>query len=134
MENQTSQISLSELEAARHAQMLIEACAELAHNANRAYCQMIGDDSQPKWSDAPEWQKNSARHGVAFHLDNPDAGPSGSHENWMKQKREEGWTYGFVKDAVAKTHPCLRPYEDLPVEQRIKDYIFTATVKGFFTV
>ena len=32
--------------------------------ANRAYCQMIGDNSQSTWEDAPEWQKQSARKGV----------------------------------------------------------------------
>lgn len=102
--------------------------ARIAHEANRAYCKTIGDDSQPAWEDAPDWQKDSAESGVVFHVTNPDAGPSGSHENWMKVKEEDGWVYGETKDPEAKTHPCMVPYDQLPEEQRIKDYIFTAIV------
>ncbi len=43
----------------------IELLAAAAHIANRAYCHAIGDDSQPLWDDAPDWQKASARNGVA---------------------------------------------------------------------
>jgi hypothetical protein len=39
-----------------------------------------------------------------------------------------GWTYGQVKGAHAKTHPCCVPYEELPVEQRRKDALFKAIV------
>lgn len=31
----------------------IELIAQVAHEINRAYCQAIGDDSQPCWNDAP---------------------------------------------------------------------------------
>jgi hypothetical protein len=27
---------------------------------------------------------------------------------------------------VARTHPCIKPYDDLPVEQKAKDYMFKA--------
>lgn len=104
------------------------AIASICHEANRQYCKTIGDHTQPLWDDAPEWQKNSAIAGVQFHLLNPEAGPSGSHENWMKDKDADGWVYGEVKDPEAKTHPCMVPYDQLPIEQRMKDYIFTAIV------
>lgn len=35
---------------------IVEQIARMAHEANRAYCQALGDDSQPAWEDAPEWQ------------------------------------------------------------------------------
>lgn len=109
--------------------------AELCHNANRAYCTSMGDNSQPLWVDAPEWQKASARQGVRFHLQNQTT-PEQSHENWLKQKVEEGWVYGQVKDPEAKTHPCMVPYDQLPPEQRAKDFIFKAicdTFKAWWT-
>jgi hypothetical protein len=37
--------------------------------------------------------------------------------------------YGEVKDAVAKTHPCMVPYDDLPEFQRKKDALFLAIVR-----
>lgn len=111
--------------------------AEICHEANRAYCATIGDNSQPTWDKAPGWQRSSAAVGVEFHLKNLAAGkkpsPSASHESWLAQKRGEGWTYGPVKDAEKKTHPCFMPYDGLPLEQRMKDYIFAAIVEAFWT-
>lgn len=104
--------------------------AKVCHNVNRAYCISIGDDSQPTWEDAPEWQKSSAINGVAFHLEN-DRTPEESHESWLKQKLEEGWVYGKEKDPALKTHPCIMRYEDLPKRQQAKDKLFKAVVDSF---
>ena len=101
--------------------------ARVCHEVNRAYCQAIGDDSQPSWEDAPEWQKESALLGVDLHTHN-DVGPEASHESWMAQKIADGWEYGLVKDPVLKIHPCIKPFADLPKEQQIKDYLFRAVV------
>lgn len=102
--------------------------AQVAHEVNRAYCASIGDDSQPAWADAPEWQRASALAGVEMHLANPDATPEQSHESWMAQKTADGWTYGEVKNAELKQHPCFMPYADLPAAQKSKDYLFRAVV------
>lgn len=107
----------------------IEEIAKVCHEANRGYCKALGDDSQLPWDEAPQWAKTSAINGVRFHLDNPNAGPSGSHENWLKEKEKEGWKYGEIKDPEKKEHPCFVPYDQLPKEQQAKDYIFTAIVK-----
>lgn len=105
-----------------------ELIAQVAHEINQAYCEALGDTSQPAWDDAPDWQRDSAVNGVEFHLANPDASPSASHDNWLKQKLAEGWTYGEVKDPEKREHPCCVPYEELPVEQRAKDYLFRQVV------
>ena len=106
--------------------------ARVCHEANRAYCAALGDNSQPAWDDAPEWQRSSARVGVQFIIDNPKALPSASHESWLAQKAAEGWKYGAYKDPENKLHPCYVPYEQLPVEQKAKDYIFGAIVRAMF--
>lgn len=102
--------------------------AQVAHAINAAYCCSLGDESQPKWDEAPEWQKQSALNGVAMHIANPSATPEQSHENWLKHKQAEGWTFGEEKDVEAKTHPCMLPYAELPQEQKSKDYLFRAVV------
>lgn len=104
--------------------------AKICHEANRAYCQSIGDDSQPIWEHAPEWQKQSAKNGVLFHIHNPDALPSHSHEEWLKEKQESGWKYGPVKNPERKEHPCVVPYDDLPEEQKRKDALFMAIISA----
>ena len=108
--------------------MTKENVAQVAHEINRAFCASIGDNTQPDWDFAPEWQKTSAINGVKFHLDNPNASPSASHDSWLKQKEEEGWKYGNVKDADKKEHPCFVPYEELPTEQKSKDYLFKQVI------
>lgn len=107
--------------------MTTEDIARIAHEVNRAYCRSLGDNSQPQWSDAPEWAKSSVRNGVEFHAGG-DHGPEASHASWMEQKTREGWTYGPVKDPAKKEHPCFLPYEDLPQEQKSKDFLFRAVV------
>lgn len=108
--------------------MAPESIARVAHEVNRAYCASIGDNSQPAWADAPQWQKDSAMTGVRMHLANPQAGPEASHDSWLAEKAATGWKFGPVKDPEKKEHPCFVPYEQLPPEQRAKDYLFRGVV------
>lgn len=108
--------------------MNVEQIAKVCHEVNRAYCQAMGDQSQPDWESAPDWQKQSAAAGVRMHLDKPGATPEDSHIAWLEDKRADGWKYGPVKDAEKKEHPCFLPYAELPVEQKAKDYLFRAVV------
>lgn len=112
------------------------AAAKICHEANRAYCQTIGDTSQPAWDEAPEWQRKSAVTGVLFHWGHLERGetppPSASHDSWLKEKASDGWKYGAIKNPETKEHPCFVPYDELPVEQRAKDYIFGAICKALY--
>lgn len=111
----------------------IEAVAKACYNANRKYCQSIGDDSQPVWSKASKWQKDSVINGVKAVIDNPDQTPGQSHENWFSEKEADGWKYGEVKDADKKEHPCFVPYDELPDEHKKKDAIFLETARAELT-
>lgn len=98
------------------------------HQANKALCEAFGDTSQVDWRDAPQWQRDSAIAGVKFCMENPNAPPSANHDSWLEEKRRTGWCYGLVKDADVKTHPCFVPYDELPPDQKAKDYVFKAIV------
>lgn len=106
----------------------VDALAMAAHEVNRAYCAALGDKSQLSWSEAPEWQRSSARDGVRFVLANPDAPVSATHDAWSEAKIADGWSWGVAKDPEAKTHPCLVAFDQLPPAQQAKDYIFRAVV------
>lgn len=108
--------------------MIHEQVAKIAHEVNRAYCQSIGDDSQPSWAEAPQWQRDSAISGVSFHVKNPHASASASHEEWLRHKKADGWKYGKVKNPETKEHPCFVPFDQLPREQQTKDFLFRAVV------
>ena len=102
--------------------------AKVCHQANKTWCEANGDESQPDWGDAPDWQIQSAIAGVVFRLGNPDAGPDAMHNNWSAEKVSQGWVYGEVKDAEKKTHPCLVPFDQLPLFHQKKDKLFSAIV------
>jgi hypothetical protein len=118
------------------APVAVEDIARVAHEANRAYCGTIADNSQQIWEVAPEWQRSSAINGVRFHLKTLRSGltpaPSASHESWLEEKRREGWRHGPVKRVDLKEHPCFVPYDELPAAQKLKDYLFGAVVKAYF--
>ena len=106
--------------------MTTEEIAKVCHQANKAYCESIGDNSQVNWEDAPQWQKDSAIQGVEAKAKHHMIAPAQTHNLWMQNKLEDGWVYGDVKDAEKKIHPCLVPYDQLPPEQRTKDQLFLA--------
>jgi len=110
---------------------LLTQIAETCHEVNKAYCESIGDFSQPKWAAAPDWQKESAINGVKYHLENENTTPADSHYNWMKEKIADGWKYGKEKNPETKEHHCLVSYEELPKEQQTKDALFVAVVHSY---
>lgn len=106
----------------------IEYIAKACHEANRVWCQANGDDTQKHWSEAEQWQRDSAIFGVKFRLENPNTHPDRQHIVWMEEKIKGGWVYGEEKDAKKKTHPCLVSYNELPLFQQKKDKLFCAIV------
>ena len=107
----------------------IQKIARICHNVNKAYCESLGDNSQPSYDDASEDIMESARAGVIKVISNPCIMPEDIHNEWVYYKMLEGWTRGNKKDSIMKTHPCILPYNELPKEQKAKDYIFIAIVR-----
>lgn len=107
-----------------------EEIARVCHEVNRAYCMAHDDRSHVSWELSPEWQRASCISGVQAHLLNRDLTPADSHQLWLKTKEKAGWTYGKTKDAGAKTHPCMVPYDDLLPYQKLKDCLFGAVIEA----
>lgn len=106
--------------------------AEVIHEAIRVVQRRVGEDVSPPWPEAPDWMKESTLKGIIGVF----AGKSAreSHEAWMAERESAGWTYGPVKSIADRVSPNLIPYDELPVEQQVKDHLFAAIVRSFTEV
>lgn len=107
--------------------MTAEQIARVCHEANTAYCYVVGDAALPHWHDLTEDYRQSAIRGVEFTLANAST-PQLQHDAWMIERISQGWKYGPVLDREAKIHPNLIPYDQLPVAQKVKDQLFMSIV------
>lgn len=58
-----------------------------------------------------------------------------NHDNWAKQRIDEGWTAGSRRDDEKKEHPCLVPYEDLPETEKNYDRVSAIeTIKAILSL
>lgn len=106
-----------------------EQIARIVHAANTELRAQLGEAIQP-WEALTEPERAGVRTGIEIAIANPTMTPEDSHKSWTRTKFEQGWVYGKEKDAVAKTHPCIVEYNELPVEQRVKDYLFQGIVRA----
>ena len=44
-----------------------------------------------------------------------------AHDVWAAERMKQGWTYGPTRDDIAKRHPCLVPYSQLPESEKEYD-------------
>ncbi len=86
---------------------VVEFAAQAAHEVNRVYCLSLGDDSQPHWEQAPDWQKDSAREGVRYAL--IDRMPARSHERWCQKNQVKAGATGRSKTWKKRLTPAWCP-------------------------
>jgi len=108
--------------------MEIAHVAEVCHEANCVLQHYNGDTIAAPWDTLPEDQKERVINGVALRLKNPDSDPEFMHENWLRDMTADGYVLGDQIDHENKTHSCLKKYDDLPLNQRVKDTLFGAIV------
>ena len=106
----------------------VDAIARVVHEAVRAWSAAHGQEGIPHWNRAPRWMHTSTLESVQFMIDNPDAPDSAQHDQWMEQKKRDGWVHGPVKDPKKKTHPMMVDYDALPDMEKRKDALFKAVV------
>ena len=78
--------------------------AKVCHEANRAYCESIGDFTQRSWETCEHWQRDSAVAGVQWRIDHPHAPTSQQHDAWVEDKeRNEKSGLRKYKNKAGKT-------------------------------
>ena len=114
--------------ARRSADASVMKIAQVMHEAVRAWQKANGQNAAPPWSRAPKWMREASQEAVIWRMKNPGASSAAQHEQWMAQKKAEGWTYGKIKSGVKKTHPMLAPYRELPEIERRKDALVAGII------
>lgn len=100
--------------------------AKTVHESMRAWIAANDETPPAAWDDAADWMRQSSRDSVIFAIANPDTPVSAQHDQWLEQKKKDGWVYGPVKDEAKKTHPMMVPFRDLPDYEKRKDAIVKA--------
>jgi hypothetical protein len=117
---------------------MIHNIERMVYEVNRAWFSFCGDDSQPAFDDAEDWQIKSIRDVVFFHLNQLKDGkiPTASdfHDEWMRCKIKDGWSWGPEKNPEEKKHPLIVPYKSLSFEQKVKDFLFSSIVHSFWNI
>lgn len=107
----------------------IDEVARVVHEALTAIQVIHGDPvPSPHWDDATQDTRDSCLEGVRDAMS--ASTPEELHDDWCAHLRRRGWVYGEVKDASAKTHPCLVPFDELDPYQRVKSRVFVAIVQA----
>lgn len=99
--------------------------ASMVSDINKFY-----DPGTLSWDEMDDEYKERVMSGVRVAIASPDLDPEHNHISWFNKMGADGWIFGEVKDAVAKTHPSMVPWVELHPSERIKNSMFLRMVKG----
>jgi hypothetical protein len=105
--------------------------AQVAHEAVRALCFAAEIPESPdSWPELAAGDINANAATVAFIRTHPRHSIVQMHNDWMNSMTRRGYTHGERNDQVARTHPLLLPYTELPASYRLQNRLFFAVVSA----
>lgn len=114
----------------RKDEMTDEDLARIVHSAHIAYNVILNDNApDPPWDALTRRHREQVIRRVKSIREGH--GPAQIHQEWVDEMLAWGWTWGLVKNPVEKTHPALRPYDELPAWQQAKDRLAVRIVFTF---
>lgn len=100
--------------------------ARLASAINTEFCDLMSDPVPLTFDELPPNAQHNMTTAVYRVVTGQIKTAEESHEQWVKSRKAEGWTYGKKKSNTDRTHPNLCPYLELPTAQQFKDELFMA--------
>lgn len=116
------------------ATMSSEDIARICHASNAALRLRLGQAPMPPWEERSQAQRAGMVAAVENVLADPALTPRATHEAWLATYVADGWTWGPAEDRVAKVHPSLKPWDELPGEERAKGQMFVSMVRALAPV
>jgi hypothetical protein len=107
-----------------------EQIAKVCHEVNRAYCQALGDNSQPPWKNASALKKSNTLQAVRNYILSISAETEKSRASAEAQEIVESWVNGPEKypDLGVTTRLGV-----LPPELQAREDMFVAVVRAVLT-
>jgi len=98
--------------------------SKLAHNAMADNCLQNYNINIPLWDELPEDNRFVVVNLTAYIYAHPDITDKELHDNWVKDRLNDGWRYGIKLDNDKKENPNIVEYENIPLHFRISSNIF----------
>jgi len=105
--------------------------AKIVWEADKGFVEMASLIEVPHWEEAEDWQRDKVCSDVAYLLEYENAPESALHDIWVDAMREHGWKHGEKIDKEQHTHPHLLPYNELPIEEKIRNNLMWTLVRKF---
>lgn len=104
---------------------IIEGIAKTCHQANKAFCESMGDNSFTDWEDSEDWVKALTIFQVRNIIANPLEPHYGSHDAYVDKVPEITW-----ENAPEGFNKKLSRYEEWSIEDKTKSKMFKAIVEA----
>ena len=107
---------------------LLRAQAIFVYEAARLQAMLVGAPVVPEpWNERDEAFQHQFVEIIERQMGETRSGsPEELHGGWVQAYIDMGWTYGPVRDAEAKTHPDMVPFDQLEPREQAKDAVFIA--------
>jgi len=109
--------------------MTVTQIAKIAHEIRSVSIGLFKGKPTIAWDDLNEGVKNYILREVHYWLKNPSASASDSHNEWLRCKTEEGWSFGEENDHENKKHPSIVPYDQIPIQEKMANELIMKTVR-----
>lgn len=107
--------------------MKVADIAKVCYEVNNAYRSAVGEMTKVGWDKLGKEAKAALIKGIEESLKEPKSAEQ-QHNTWLENMLAEGWKYAEKLNEKEKEHPQMVPFLGLPLEQRVKDSIFTAII------
>lgn len=108
--------------------MVIYKIAQECHKMHNLICKSQGEPTR-EWSDLPKAHIDTITSSIQLIQEGKVNDPKDSHNNFMRKKLDDGWTWGEKWCDVNKTNPRLCLFENMTPINLLKEEVFIATVK-----